>query len=134
MAKSPAKTGSKEVDAYIAAAPEPHRTTIGKVRAAIRAAAPGLEEGIAWRMPCFKLDGKGLVCYSHFKAHCSFFPMSGTLLDDFADELKSYDLDKGTIRFPPDKPPPASLIRKLVRARIAEAKALGGKRARVKRS
>lgn len=124
------KVGSEFVDAHLAATPEPQRSTLMKMRAAIRAALPDAEEGIAWRMPTFRYKGIGLVCYEGFKKHCSFFPMSNAVMKDFAAELAKYETDKGTIRFPVDKPLPATLVKKMVRARAAEVDA--GKKRRAK--
>ena len=112
-----------EVEAYLAACPEPHRTTLTKIRATIRAAAPkDATEAISYGMPSFQYKG-GLVGYAAFKEHCSFFPMSGRLVEEFADELKAYKTSKGTIQFPVDKPLPAALVRRMVKARIAQNEA-----------
>ena len=73
-------------------------------------------------MPAFK-QGRLLVCYAAFKEHCSFFPMSLKVMRDLAAELRNYDTNKGTIRFPIGKPLPAALVRRIVRARIAEVEA-----------
>jgi len=109
-----------DVEEYLAAVPEPARSTLGKVRAAIRAAAgPEATEVISYGMPAFRYKG-ALVAYAAFKEHCSFFPMNSALLEEFGEELAGYSTAKGTIRFPLDKPLPASLIRKMVRARMAE--------------
>ena len=109
-----------DVEAYLAGCPEPHRTTLEKMRAMIRAAAPReATEGISYGMPAFRYKG-GLVGYAAFKEHCSFFPMSTTLLDDFADEVKGYRTSKGTLQFPADKPLPAALVKKMVKARVAQ--------------
>lgn len=111
------------VDEYLAAVPEPARGTLEKVRAVIRSAAPkGATEAISYGMPVFKYNGP-LAGYAAFSGHCSFFPMSGTLLEDFQEELAGYSVSKGTIRFAPDKPLPASLVRKLVKARVAQNEA-----------
>src|SRR5690349_15694115 len=100
----------KDVDAYLAAVPEPARSTLMKVRAMIRAAVPAeATEAISYGMPAFKYKGS-LVAYAAFRGHCSFFPMSDTVLPAFADELKKYETSKGTIRFPMDKPLPAGLV------------------------
>lgn len=107
------------VDAYIAACPEPHRTTLSLVRERIRAAAPDATEAIHYQMPAFHQDG-GLVCYAAFKAHCSLFPMSYLPRRQLAAELGRYGGKKGTIQFPVDKPLSATLIRKIVKLRIAE--------------
>jgi uncharacterized protein YdhG (YjbR/CyaY superfamily) len=115
------------VESYLAAVPEPHRSTLERVRAAIRAAVPKeATEAISYGMPSFQYKG-GLVGYAAFKAHCSFFPMSGRLIEEFAEELKGYKTSKGTIQFPVDKPLPAALVKKMVRARVAQNEA---KRAR----
>lgn len=113
-------SGVKDVDKYLAAVPEPARTTLNKVRAVIRSAAlREATEAISYGIPAFKYHGL-LVAYAAFANHCSFFPASGELLQEFAADLKDYPCSKGTIRFAPDKPLPAALIKKLVRARAAK--------------
>ena len=99
--------------------PEPARSTLKKIRKAIRSAAPfAATEVISYRIPMFKYKGM-LMGFAAFANHCSLFP--GALpIDQFRDDLKGYSLSKGTIRFSINKPPPASLIRKLVKARVAE--------------
>lgn len=107
------------VDEYLSKVPEPARSTLEKVRAVIRAAAPKeAEECISYQVPSFKYKGP-LVGYAAFPEHCSFFVMSGTLLGGFQTELAKYETSKGTIRFALDKPLPATLIRKLVKAKVA---------------
>jgi uncharacterized protein YdhG (YjbR/CyaY superfamily) len=109
-----------DVESYLAACPEPHRTTLEKLRATIRSVVPKeTTEGISYGMPSFRYKG-GLVGYAAFKAHCSFFPMSGRLVEEFAVELKAYKTSKGTIQFPADKPLPAALVKKMVKARVAQ--------------
>ncbi len=70
-------------------------------------------------MPAFRYKG-ALVGFAAFSHHCSFFPMSGRLIEEFREELKDYETSKGTIRFPIDKPLPTSLVKKLVKARVAQ--------------
>ncbi len=112
-----------DVESYLAACPEPHRTTLEKMRATIRSAVPKeTTEAISYGMPSFRYKG-GLVAYGAFKEHCSFFPMSGRLVEEFADELKAYKTSKGTIQFPADKPMPATLVKKMVKARVAQNEA-----------
>lgn len=123
---TPALTGegkARDVDSYMAACPEPHRTTLEKVRATIRAVVPeGTTEVISYGMPTFRYKG-ALVGYAAFKEHCSLFPMSGRVLDEFGQDLAKYRTSKGTLQFPIDKPLPASLLKKLVKARIAQNEA-----------
>jgi uncharacterized protein YdhG (YjbR/CyaY superfamily) len=109
-----------DVESYLAACPEPHRTTLEKLRATIRSVVPKeTTEAISYGMPSFRYKG-GLVAYGAFKEHCSLFPMSGRLVEEFADELKAYKTSKGTIQFPSDKPLPAALVKKMVKARVAQ--------------
>lgn len=111
--KIPAKT----VDEYLASVPEPARGTLKEIRAMIRSAVPAQAgEKISYGIPSFQFKG-WLVGYAAFKDHCSFFP--GALPKEFASELEGFSLSKGTIRFPVDKPLPAALVKKLVRARVA---------------
>jgi uncharacterized protein YdhG (YjbR/CyaY superfamily) len=123
--RSPAKppSGAADVEKYLAKVPEPARTTLQKVRAMIRSAAPReATEAISYGIPAFKHNGM-LVAYAAFKDHCSFFPASGELLLEFAEELKDYPCSKGTIRFAVHKPLPKTLVDKLVRARVAKNEA-----------
>jgi len=108
------------VDEYLAAVPEPARSTLLKIRATIRSAAPKeATEKISYGMPSFQYEG-GLIGYAAFSKHCSLFPMSAALIDELEDELAPYRTSKGTLRFPVDKPMPASLVKKLVKARVAQ--------------
>jgi len=109
----------KTVDDYLAAVPEPARTTLNKIRAAIRAAAPPqATETISYGIPAFRHDGV-LVWFAAFSNHCSFFP-TASIIEAFKPDLKGFTLSKGTIQFPVDKPLPATLVKKLVRARVAQ--------------
>ena len=110
----------KNVDEYLAGVPEPARTTLSKVRAVIRAAVPpDATEAISYRIPTFKYKGP-LLGFAAFSNHCSLFPMSSSVMETFKNELKDFHTSKGTIRFPVDKPLPAALVKKLVKARVAE--------------
>jgi uncharacterized protein YdhG (YjbR/CyaY superfamily) len=111
---------ARDVESYLAACPEPHRTTLEKIRAAIGSVVPKeATEAISYGMPSFQYKG-GLVAYGAFKAHCSFFPMSGRLVEEFAEELKAFKTSKGTIQFAVDKPLPSGLVKKIVKARVAQ--------------
>lgn len=113
------------VEAYLAAVPEPMRGALEDLRTAIRAAAPGATETIAYRMPAFRENGRTLVSYAAFKDHCSLFPMSLGVIASLSDELKPYRSGRGTLRFVPERPIPAALVRTVVRARVAEHAARG---------
>jgi uncharacterized protein YdhG (YjbR/CyaY superfamily) len=109
----------RSVDEYLERVPEPARTTLKKVRAVIRSVAPPeATEGISYGMPTFKYKGM-LASFAAFSDHCSLFPGAGPTIE-FKDELKDFQTSKGTIRFAPNKPLPATLLKKLLKARIAE--------------
>ena len=110
------------MDDYLARVPEPARATLEKLRKTIRAAAPKADEGISYQIPTFKYHGP-LVSFAAFKDHCSFFPLSPTVIEAHEEELQTYETSKGTIHFPVDKPLPAALVKKLVKARIQENEA-----------
>jgi len=108
------------VDEYLARVPEPARSTLQRTREVIRSAAPPeATEGISYGMPALKYKGS-LVYYAAFKDHCSLFPGSGTVLATFKKELAGYRTSKGTLQFPLDKPLPVGLLKKIVKARVAE--------------
>ena len=114
------KEGVQGVEDYLAKVPEPARNTLAKVRAAIRSAVPAeTTEALSYGMPAFHYKG-ALVAYAAFKNHCSFFPMQASLTDTMKEELKDYRTSKGTLQFPLDKPLPATLVKKMVKARVAE--------------
>ena len=110
-------TPANTVDEYLAALPEDARATLEKLRRLIKATAPKATEVISYQMPAFKYHGM-LVFFAAFKDHFSLFPGSA-VIEAHKEELKAYETSKGTIRFPKDKPIPAALVRKLVKARMA---------------
>ena len=108
------------IDEYLAALSDDKRAALEKLRKTIRAAAPKAEECISYQLPAFRLEGRMLVAFGATANHCAFYPMSSSTVEAHKDDLKDYDTSKGTIRFQADKPLPAALVRKLVKARIAE--------------
>ena len=120
--RSSAAKGSgapKNVDEYLAGVPEPARSTLNKMRAAIRSAVPPeATEAISYRIPAFKHKGV-LVWFAAFSDHCSLFP-TAAVIEAFKNELKGFSTSKGTIHFPVDKPLPTALVKKLVKARVAQ--------------
>jgi uncharacterized protein YdhG (YjbR/CyaY superfamily) len=111
---------AKAVAKYFSALTEPARTTLQSVRSAILSACPkGTTETISYGIPTFKHNG-GIVGIAAFKDHCSLFPMSYFVINKFRPQLTRFEIAKGTIRFPIDKPLPASLLKKIVKARLAQ--------------
>ena len=111
---------ARAVDEYLAKVPEPARGTLNKVRAMIKAAAPAeATEGLSYSMPAFRYKG-ALVAYAAFKDHCSFFPLGSSALKGLEEELKAFRVTKGTLHFPIDNPMPAGLVKKIVKARLAQ--------------
>ncbi|HTP13036.1 MAG TPA: DUF1801 domain-containing protein [Bacteroidota bacterium] len=114
----------KTVSEYLAAAPPQSRPMLKKLRATIRAIVPSAKESIYYQLPAFRSE-RAIVAYGGFSDHCSLFPLSGSVVERFRRELAGYETSRGTIRIPFDRPLPASLIRKIVRARVAQNKERG---------
>ncbi len=119
-------TNARDVDTYLAAVSEEAREALSNLRNTIKSVVPNATEVISYQVPTFKYQGS-LVAYAALPKHCSFFVMSPAVMEAHKDELKSYDTSKGTIRFPADKPLPESLVKKIVKARIAENEARASK-------
>ena len=107
------------INEFLARLSNEKREALEKLRQAIKSAAPKAEECISYGVPAFRLDGKFLVAFGAATNHCSFYPGAHPI-KAHKDQLKTYDTSKGTIRFPPDRPLPVTLVRKLVKTRIAE--------------
>jgi uncharacterized protein YdhG (YjbR/CyaY superfamily) len=118
----------KSVDEYIAAQPEAVRPKLEQVRATIRRAVPEAVEGIGYRMPGYKLRGKPMLYFAGFKEHYSLFAASGTFFAALEDELKGYELRKGSVHFPLTKPVPVKLISRIAKLRAAGIAAADQKR------
>ncbi len=109
------------VDEYIAAQPEPLRTALRQVRDAIRVAVPESQEVIAYNMPRYTLHGTTFVHFAGWKDHYSLYAATKSVLTAFKSELRQYEIEKGTIRFPLSQPVPVTLIERIAKLRAKEA-------------
>ncbi len=115
-----ANAAPRTVDEYLARVPEPARTTLSRIRAVLRSVVPAeATEVISYGIPTFKYKGM-LMGFAAFSNHCSLFPGSLSAMETLKKELSNYETSKGTIRFPLDKPPPAALVKKLVKIRVEQ--------------
>jgi len=121
-----------DIDHWLARLPADQRTALESLRAQIRAAAPGAEEIISYGQPTFMLHGH-LVAFGAFRKHLSFFPMSSSLIATLPD-TKPFATSTGTMQFQPDKPLPAALVKKIVKARIAQNLQAADERAAAKKN
>lgn len=113
------KVKPETVDEYLAGVLEPARNTLKRIRATIQSAVPPeTTEIISYGIPAFKYK-ETLMWFAAFSDHCSLFPKM-SVLRTFKNELKAYEVSKGTIHFPVDKPLPAALLKRMVKARVAE--------------
>jgi uncharacterized protein YdhG (YjbR/CyaY superfamily) len=117
----------KTVNEYLAGVAGEQRTSLEQLRRAVRAAVPDAEEGFSYGMPALFLNGKAIAGFAAFTNHLSYFPMSGRVVESLADDLRGFQTSKGAIQFQPDKPLSAALVRKLVKARLAEIGETRGK-------
>jgi uncharacterized protein YdhG (YjbR/CyaY superfamily) len=111
---------AKTIDEYLAAVKADQRAALQKLRRAIHGAAPKAQECISYGIPAFRLNGRSLVFFGAWANHCALYPGSSATLKKFRNELTDFPISKGTIRFSAGKPLPVSLVKKLVKARIAE--------------
>jgi uncharacterized protein YdhG (YjbR/CyaY superfamily) len=124
------KRKPKTIDEYLASVNTHHRDALQKVRQTIHVVAPNAEECISYGIPAFRLNGRSLVFFGAWANHCALYPGSSATLKKFRNELRNFQTSKGTLRFPPDKPVPVALVKKLLKARIAENNARANKQRR----
>ena len=115
-----AKTDFKSVDEYIASQPEAVQGILGRVRSTIREAVPAAEEVISYQIPTYKLRGAPVLYFAGWKRHYSVYPAGERIVAAFKDELASYEISKGTIRFPLWQPVPLKLIGRIAKFRAKE--------------
>jgi uncharacterized protein YdhG (YjbR/CyaY superfamily) len=107
---------------YLTGLPPRARQRMKRMRALIRSVAPTATETFSYRIPGFRLDGQVFVYYAAFTAHTSLYPMGDRIRRTHAASLKGYKTSKGTIQFPLDQPLPVALVKRLIKARVAEVR------------
>jgi uncharacterized protein YdhG (YjbR/CyaY superfamily) len=112
-----------EIDAYLATVPEPGRSTLEQLRRDILGVVPDAEQCISYNYPAFRVDGKVVAGFAAFKNHLSYLPHSGSVLTSLGQDVASYEQTKGSMHFAAEKPLPKTLVRKLVKAKLAQINA-----------
>jgi uncharacterized protein YdhG (YjbR/CyaY superfamily) len=115
-----AKPAFKTVDEYIAAQPKATQVVLKHVRRTIRRALPKAEEIISYKIPAYKIHSEIVLYFAGWKRHYSLYPAGERLVAAFKDQLSSYDVSKGTIRFPLSEPVPVKLIEGIAKFRAKE--------------
>jgi uncharacterized protein YdhG (YjbR/CyaY superfamily) len=122
-------TKPKTTTEYLAGLTKEQRAGLQTLRRAIKAAAPKAQPAFSYGIPAFALGGKPFIWCAAWKKHFSIYPLSAGMEQEFADEVAPYERAKGTIRFPASEPLPVTLVKKLVKKRVAELRALAKSRA-----
>jgi uncharacterized protein YdhG (YjbR/CyaY superfamily) len=112
---------SVEIDEYLAGLEEPKRSTLQRLRQTILELVPEAEEGISYRLPAFRLEGKVIAGFAAFKNHLSYLPHSGSVFPVLQAEVSHYKTSSGALQFPIDSPLPKPLVERLISVRIAQA-------------
>jgi uncharacterized protein YdhG (YjbR/CyaY superfamily) len=121
-------TKPTSVEEYFANLPDDQRAILEQVRTAIRELAPDAVESISYDLPTYKLHGKPLAYFGAAKKHWALYGMVHE--EEKTERLAEYDVAKGTIRFPWDKPVPVDLVKELVGVRLAALEAAAGSKRR----
>lgn len=118
MRSKPGTRTPTSIDEYLAGVSDEKRAALQQLRKTILGVIPKAEECISYQMPAFRHEGRVLVYFAAAANHCAFYP--GGMVNEFKDDLEGYETSKGTIRFQPERPIPASLVRRIVKARVAQ--------------
>jgi uncharacterized protein YdhG (YjbR/CyaY superfamily) len=110
----------QQIDAYLAGLDEPKQSTLERLRRSIMEVVPEAEQGLAYGVPAFKVDGKTVAGFAAFKSHLSYLPHSGSVLAELGDDVAAYETSKGSLKFAVDQPLPKRLVKKLVTTRLRE--------------
>ena len=125
MRSRPGTRTPTSIDEYLAGVSDEKRAALQQLRKTILGVIPKAEECISYQMPAFRHEGRVLVYFAAAANHCAFYP--GGMVNEFKDDLEGYETSKGTIRFQPERPIPASLVRRIVKARVAQNAAKASK-------
>ena len=108
------------IDAYLAPLPKDQRDALQRVRVQVARLVPAAVETISYGIATFKLNGRALLWFAAWKAHCRIYPLTASVLQAHADELKPYRRTKGSLHFTPTAPLPDALLENLIEARLAD--------------
>ena len=117
------KISQSEIDQHLKKFTGEQLETLQHLRETILSIVPNAKETISYGMPAFEIDGKVVAGFNGFKNHCSYFPHSGSVLEELEDFPEWCEVSKGTLKFPIGKKLPKSLVQKLIsvrRKQIAE--------------
>lgn len=115
----------EEIDGYLAGLDEPSRAALERLRQTILGIIPDAEQCISYRIPAFRVDGQVVAGFAAFVKHLSYFPFSGSVLGQLADDVAGYGGTKSSLHFPVDRPLPEALVRKLIDVRLREVRDRG---------
>jgi len=111
----------EQIDEYLDGLHEPKQATLRTLRETILATVPNAEQCISYGLPAFRLEGRTIAGFGAFKNHLSYFPHSGSVLKQLAQETEGYTQTKSSLHFPIDEPLPAELVQRLLAVRIKQA-------------
>jgi uncharacterized protein YdhG (YjbR/CyaY superfamily) len=111
---------AQQVDEYLSALEEPKRSTLEALRRTILEVAPDAEQGLSYKVPAFRVEGRVVAGFAAFRNHLAYLPFSGSVLDQLPEQLARYEATKSSLHFPVDRPLPKALVKKLIQLRRAE--------------